>query len=361
MSAPVFLVSGIATSAMESATIGLQWDLPGAVVVRHRIDPHAGELHRVVSDVTGVLERDVIDLEHACISCAVREDIIPTIDRVTSSGRWQAVLAHLPVSADAIQVCRVLSTDPHLAPHARIGAVITAVDGDTLHDDLTCDELLRERGLHTNDADDRGVAEALAGLLEYSDLVAVFGSATSPGLEFARALARPGARLAQGWPGLDASALMEGLHDHSRCEAWISEWSRGAAPEPSHPAIWRLELRSGRPLHPTRLHDRIERLGLGTFRARGCFWLATRPVDMCAWDGAGGQLSIGTKGPWGRHTPTTRIVVTGVRDDGDDPASIRAAFDECVLTDAELAEQGVRWETTHDGLEPWLGPIRLVA
>ncbi|NED95650.1 cobalamin biosynthesis protein CobW [Phytoactinopolyspora alkaliphila] len=42
---------------------------------------------------------------------------------------------------------------------------------------------------------------------------------------------------------------------------------------------------------PGRLMRSIEQLGTGRVRARGRFWLPTRPQTLCLWDGAGGQSS----------------------------------------------------------------------
>ena len=122
--------------------------------------------------------------------------------------------------------------------------------------------------------------------------------------------------------------------------------------------VWRLDLRSDRPLHPGRLLTEIETIGGGPRRSRGCFWLPSRPGDVCVWDGAGGQVSIGHLSSWGLKDPLTRIVVTGL-DDG--AADIRAAFDACLLSDTEIAHRGTFWEVGEDGLEPWLGPIRRAA
>ena len=79
MALPVHCITGVETLPMEAATVGLQWDLPRAVVVRHRLDVATGTLTRVVSDATGVLEQETIEVEHLCVSCALREDIIPTL------------------------------------------------------------------------------------------------------------------------------------------------------------------------------------------------------------------------------------------------------------------------------------------
>ena len=56
----------------------------------------------------------------------------------------------------------------------------------------------------------------------------------------------------------------------------------------------------------------IEVLGGGPRRSRGCFWLPTRPSTVGVWEGAGGQLSVGSGVPWGMKAPLTRIVVTGL-------------------------------------------------
>jgi hypothetical protein len=70
------------------------------------------------------------------------------------------------------------------------------------------------------------------------------------------------------------------------------------------------------------------------------------------WDGAGGQLSLGTLGDWGGTAPRTRLVITGVDDVRDD---LRAALEEILLTPRELRAGLHRWLGRPDVLAPWLG------
>lgn len=354
---PVVVITGVAPDAMAAMTIALQWDLPNAVAVTHRIDADAGRLSRTVSDVTGVLEQADIDLEHACVSCAIREDIVPTLDRLAAAGRWDAIVVHLPVAAQATQVCRILAQERRLR-HLRVAAVICAMDGARTVDDLLGDGLLRERRLHTADDDERGVGEACAPLVEYADAVTVVGAAGAAELDLLRALARPGAHILIDGEGLDPARLMSGLHDHTAAEAWVAEARRDSPPALDSAHVWRLDLVSDRPLHPDRLHEDIASIGGGPRRSRGCFWLPTRPGVVCGWDGAGGQLSIGATGRWRHDRPFTRIVVTGL-DDGRD--EIAAAFEHCLLSEAEARGRGVYWEAAQDGFENWLGDIRRTA
>ncbi|RIQ12892.1 GTP-binding protein [Jiangella rhizosphaerae] len=350
---PAVLVTGVSPDAMASTTITLQWDLPDAVVVHHHIDVERSRLLRTVSDVTGVVEREEIDLEHACVSCAVREDVAPTLARLAHAGRWGVIVAQLPAGAEAQQVCRVVAGDVRLR-HVRIAGVLSAVDGERLVDDLLGDELLCERGTHTAADDRRGVAEVGAAQVEYADAVAVVGAADDAELELVRALARPGAAVLAGGDVLEPARLLAGLHDHAAAEAWTDRLRHEPLPPLAGGHVWRLDLRSDRPFHPERLYEDIAAVGGGPRRSRGCFWLPTRATVACAWDGAGGQLSIGVAEPWRRRRPFTRIVVTGM-DDGRD--EVAAAFERCLLSDAETRARGMYWEAAGDGFEAWLGDI----
>ncbi|TDD66526.1 cobalamin biosynthesis protein CobW [Jiangella aurantiaca] len=350
---PVVLVTGVSPDAMASATITLQWDLPDAVVVHHRIDVARSRLLRTVSEVTGVVESEEIDLEHACVSCAVREDVVPTLARLAQAGRWGVIVAQLPAGAEAQQVCRVVAGDARLR-HVRVAGVLCAVDGERLVDDLLGDELLCERGTHTAADDRRGVAEVGAAQVEYADAVTVVGAAGEAELELVRALARPGVAVLGDGEALAPVRLLAGIHGHAAAEEWTAQVRREPLPALDGEHVWRLDLRSDRPFHPDRLYGDIVAVGGGPRRSRGCFWLPTRATVACAWDGAGGQLSIGVAEPWGHRRPFTRIVVTGMDDGRDD---IAAAFEHCLLTDDEIRSRGRYWEAAGDGFDAWLGDI----
>lgn len=363
---PAFVVTAIDGSAQAAATLGLQFDLPGVVVVHHRLDIPGQRLYRTVADITGVLEEVEIDVAHACATCALREDMLPTLQRLAEIGRWEAIVARLPLSAEATQLCQLLDREPAAASDVRIAGVVCALDGASLVEDLTGDDALVDQGREAYPDDERGVGETLAGLIEYADVVSAhtpdLNPAAGPGLGLVRALARPGAVVAPVWPGLDADALLDGLRDQAAADAWASEVRRDPLPERLPDGTWRLELCSDRPLHPERLNAQVETLGSHRHRARGCFWLATRPGDVCGWDGAGGHVSIGSVGRWRPgEAPFTRIVVTGLTGEPGAMDRLRSAFERCLLTDAEIAERGPCWEVRRDGLEPWLGSIHQAA
>lgn len=207
--APVVVLTGVDPDAMAATMVALQWDLPRAVAVRHEIDIDRHVLHRVVSDATGVLERAEIDLKHTCPSCALREDVLSALMRVARDGRWSSVLAHLPVGAAASQICDAIAQDTRPARHLRICAVITALTGRGLAEDLLGNDLLRERGCETSDNDCRGVGEVTAAMVEYADLMVLVGGADPVSADLVRALARPDARLLEGADQLNAQVILK--------------------------------------------------------------------------------------------------------------------------------------------------------
>lgn len=354
MKKPITIVTGIHLDAMSSTVMSLMLDLPDAVVIRHRIDLERSVLIRMVSDITGIVEHQEIDLEHACVPCAVREDVVPTIERVARDPRWGSVIVQLPVGAGADQVCFALSKEGNILRALRVNSIITALEGPSIQDDLLGDDLLADHGLGTSHEDRRGVGEALADLIEFADVVVVANESTAAGIELVRALGRPEVRVVAGSEQADASLATDLLHNLKRTRMWASPLRNFELPDLRLTAAWRVDLSSDRAFHPERLLESLEQLGAGRHRSKGCFRLPTRPGHALEWAGAGGQVSIGTGQEWGHLTPHTRLILTGV---GTPPGHLATAFESMLL---KPGEQYVR-TSYEDGFEPWLGPIRDVA
>ena len=412
---PVSVLATTDPVLRDSALFGLLMDAPGVVAVRH--DIHADHLRRVVLDATGVIEDVLVPLEHACLSCAVREDAVPTIARLARDGRWTQVLLALPVSAEPLPAARALAiaAEPGGAlDHTRVATSFTVVDLDALQQDLFGDDTLAERGLELTADDERSVGEALAAQIEQADLVVTSSTSiasssliepTPPvgpsssvertsSVEPVEAAHTPlvepvEAPSAETWSATSSGLLdrlrgagtrrVDGLHALSASDLAAATHSPARAERRAHPLgavvisgpggvpgdrSWTLELRSSLPFHPERLLDQIEELSAGGLRARGVFHVADRPGLACLWDGAGGQLAFGDLGPWQEvcagTVPHTRIVVVGVADDRgtvtaqDDRRRLLEAFQAALCTPEELAA-GVEWLWREDHLAPWLG------
>ena len=357
---PLIVVTGVHAASMAAVTVGLQWDLPRAVVVRHHVDIESVTLNRTVSDASGAIETETVNLEHLCVGCALREDILPTIGRLAAAGRWESIIVHLPLAAEARHLCRIIAEDGRLRRLVQVATVVAALRGATLTADLLGGARLADIGAEAVPGDDRGVGEVLAAQVEYADSLICVDGADDTARELLAALAQPGARVHTETFGPSAAELLTTSHDTDRSEAWTATVRREPLPPLAGRRVWQLDLASERPLHPERLMEQIEAMGSGRHRSRGCFWLPTRPGEVCAWEGSGGHLSIGVVDEWGGQTPFTRLVITGDWS-SDEVNRLAVRFHHCLLTEAELAEHGAHWQVEEDGFEPWLGEIEPAA
>lgn len=153
----------------ESASAGLMCDLPTAVLIRHDLLPSRQLLRRVVCNQHGIVEDVLLPLEHSCLSCALREDIVPTVQRVAESQTGHPIVLALPVTAEPMPVLRALATSSGRG--IEVAGVLSAFEGAELHRDLLGDDLLADRGLALAVDDRRAVGEVLSHQIESADVL----------------------------------------------------------------------------------------------------------------------------------------------------------------------------------------------
>ena len=347
---PVAVVTALDEVLRDALVASLLLDAEGLLALRYEVTEDSSALRRLVVAADGVREDELVDLAHPCVSCAMREDAVPTLARLAGLAEVTGILLAPPLSADPSIVAGTLR--PHEDAWHLASAVALATAG-TASEDLLGDATLAERGLRWADGDARSVGEALAAQLEYSDVIVLSGEADGPGVELVEHLRAPEQRLLHDPFAVAVPDVLGGRLDHAA--ALRRRDARHVEPYggPTDHGTWTLDLLCERPFHPDRLLANIEALGGGRLRGRGRVWVPDRPDSICQWDGAGGQVSIGAVWRTGAELPTTRLVVTG-QDPADLPR-VRDAFARSLLTPQEWARGLAPWLGAEDPLAPWLG------
>lgn len=379
LTTPIAVVTAVDELSRDLMLSSLTTGEHNCVCLRHSIDFERGTLRRVISDYTGIIEDDTIDLAHACSSCAMREDAIPTLQRLVDLRRWDAVIYALPLGTDPMAIATGLGGEPGYPCAVRgayLGQVVTVHQAHTLVDNLLGEALLDELDLSSPD-DGRTLGEAVSAQLEYSDAIVLDGT-DDAALELLGHLVWDSSVTILTDPfALSACDVFDAAHDGAAAikrrdpeyvqpgSGWRSNAEKGA--------LWTLNLTSERPFHPERLVEKCEELGAGRLRARGHFWVPTRPSALCQWEGAGGAVAIGSVGDTGADgspeatgpapfespatsddgLPTTHLVITG--DVPEERERIAAAFEAILLTDAEWEAGLWHWLGVDDGMDQWLG------
>ena len=291
---------------------------PSVVVLHHDMrDLRRGRVHRRLRDADSD-EASVLELAHGCISCTVREDVLPTLAAL--AGTVRRVVLHLDPGLEPEPVCWALGSillGPDGEPHrpavtdlVDLRGVVTVLDPARWLDDATGDDTLPERGLSSLPDDERTVAQVAVGQAEFADLIVTVpppgpASAEADAWERTRAAAvldrlcplAPRLRPAE----IDERVFCDDLPDGARrgIPGGVHDpLLRGAPPLGSEVGVATLVFTARRPFHPDRLHDALDHLLDGVVRSRGRIWLATRPEAVLWVESAGGGLRIGHADEW---------------------------------------------------------------
>ncbi|MFC7584379.1 CobW family GTP-binding protein [Nonomuraea antimicrobica] len=295
MPTPVVLVAGLHATARTATVDRLLAGHPGAVAVHHDLrEVVRGRVRRGVRDRTGVLDTAEVRLAHGCVTCTVREDLLPQL--VTLAPRASLLVVELWDSVEPRSVAEALDCE-EAGETLWLTAVLTALDAAAMPVDLTRGERLGEVGRSAAAGDQRYLAEVLVRQLEYATALVLHG-----GDEDDRDLSRRVlAHLAPFTPVHPVQALPP-VTSTRLCAADLAErvdpataqLPGDARTDEIVTAVWH----SRRPLHPARLFEAVDELVTESVRSRGRFWLATRPDHLLAWDAVAGIVSVEDAGPW---------------------------------------------------------------
>lgn len=354
MAVPLTVLAGSSTSLRDDLVRCLVLRRDALVAVVYDIDAAASgtRLVRRVLDAAGTAHCEHVELVGCCLSCTVRQDVVEAARLVTGSGRWKEVVLALPAALEPPVVTAALAASPDVD----LDTVTTVVDAVLLHEQVSGDDLLAERGLAAAPTDRRSTATLVLGQLEAADVLAIVGlerigaAKARPLQALLSHLAPLAVQLPVGPGGVGREDLVgTGRHDPDTTAA---ERERLAALAvelcPPECGVTTLRWSSERPLHSARLSAALPQVLDGVVRSRGHIWLVDRPGVCVRWESAGGSLAFGDPVRWG-GLPGCAVLLTGV---GLDAAALHALLEDCLATDEELVGEPDWLDPFEDALGP---------
>lgn len=326
----------------------------------------------------------LVELSNGCICCTLREDLLGEVRRLAEERRFDCLLIESTGVGEPMPIAATFSfRDEHgssLADVARLDTMVTVVDASSFLREYQEADDLRERGIGLGPDDDRTIVDLLIEQVEFADVLVVskadlVSADEANELEAILHHLSPDARIVRAEHGRVAphEVLDTGLFDEEKAThaaGWAKELAGHHTPETEEYGIGSFVYRARRPFHPARLHACFASAWPGVLRSKGFFWLASRRADVGTWSQAGGAARTGWAGYWWAAVPEAlwptdaralaeihsewqepfgdrrqELVLIGV--DLDEPA-LRASFDRCLLTDAELAAGPDAWSELAD-------------
>ena len=350
------LVSSLDASCRQQACEAIAKKYPAAVVVFHDLMENGLVIRRIFNRA-GLLERGEALLEHGCLSCTVRLDVVPTVERLAAAGHTHIVVGLPPVVPVSVALH---AFSKGLSRTFTVDSAVLACSPDAVEDHIWDHHTLFESGFTPIPEDQRTAGEFLIGELSFNDtllladpeLVPVDPQVRARGVKLLRELA-PHAEVSEA-----AEEFRPGHHDYT---AAVGRTALGTVriPAASASPFTTVTHRSERPLHPERFKHALATLAEGCCWLRGRLWIAAAPGCRIAIQGIGPRVWLENTGPWlaDQAEPPLPPLLAGDTDAqldwhpefGDrgtviaatgedvDPAEIARLLKDCELTDAEMA------------------------
>ncbi len=333
-------------------------------------------------------EEKLVEMSNGCICCTLRDDLLQEVRRLAAEGRFDYLLIESTGISEPMPVAASFEfrdeAGDSLADVSRLDTMVTVVDAINLLRDFSSHDFLPDRGETLGNEDERTLVNLLTDQIEFADVVVLnkVADAGPDRVDAARKIIKalnPDARLIETDQARVAGDLIfdTGLFDFERAHEhplWAKELYGFAAhtPETEEYGISSFVYRARRPFDPEKVHAVLNGDLPGVIRAKGHFWLATRPNWVAEFSLAGAVSSVTPLGGWWAAVPRERWpdhpeALAKMRENWMEPwgdrrqelvfigtdmdiAAIRARLDACLIgTDftpgdwADLPDPFPRW------------------
>ncbi|MCC5923738.1 MAG: GTP-binding protein [Crocinitomicaceae bacterium] len=272
---------------------------------------------RLVAEQGGLsrTEEKLVEMSNGCICCTLREDLMIEVEKLAKEGRFDYLLIESTGISEPVPVAQTFSfvdeeNGIDLSRFSYIDTMVTVVDCLNFFKDFGSQELLLDRELTDMEGDYRTIVNLLTDQVEFANVIILnkvdlVDDKTLGLLRSALKKLNPSAEIIPTTFGNVAPdrILNTKLFDFEEAQS-SAGWQReleadGHTPETEEYGIGSFVFRDQRPFHPERLWNYLEKKYPTTIiRAKGLFWLASRPNDAINFSQAGGSLRVERAGVW---------------------------------------------------------------
>ncbi len=334
-------------------------------------------------------EEKLVEMSNGCICCTLRDDLLTEVRRLAAEGRFDYLLIESTGISEPLPVAATFDfrdeNGNSLSDLARLDTMVTVVDAFNLLQDFSSHDFLSDRGESLGEDDVRTLVSLLTEQIEFADVV-VLNKVTEAGPErtdaarkIIRALNGDARLIEADFSRVPAASIFDtGLFDFDRAHEhplWAKELYGFAdhTPETEEYGISSFVYRARRPFDPQKIHDLLNGPLPGVIRAKGHFWLATRPNWVAEFSLAGAISSVTPLGGWWAAVPQDRwpqdpdmqqkmrehwiepwgdrrqeLVFIGA---GMEEGALRARLDACLLPAEGFTPEA--WKTLPDPFPAW--------
>lgn len=267
-------------------------------------------------------DETLVEMSNGCICCTLRDDLLDEVRRLAAEGRFDYLLIESTGISEPLPVAATFDFRDEngisLSDVARLDTMVTVVDAVNLLNDYSSHDFLHDRGETLGEEDDRTLVHLLTDQIEFADVV-ILNKVTDAGpdrVDAARKIIRSlnaDAQIIETNQSQVASDAIfdtgmfdfEKAHEHPH---WAKELYgfEDHVPETEEYGVTSYVYRARMPFIPERIFAVLNGELPGVIRAKGHFWIATRPDWVAEFSLAGALSSVSPLGQWWATVPEDR-------------------------------------------------------
>lgn len=267
-------------------------------------------------------DETLVEMSNGCICCTLRDDLLDEVRRLAAEGRFDYLLIESTGISEPLPVAATFDFRDEngisLSDVARLDTMVTVVDAVNLLNDYSSHDFLHDRGETLGEEDDRTLVHLLTDQIEFADVL-ILNKVTDAGpdrVDAARKIIRSlnaDAQIIETNQSQVASDAIfdtgmfdfEKAHEHPH---WAKELYgfEDHVPETEEYGVTSYVYRARMPFIPERIFAVLNGELPGVIRAKGHFWIATRPDWVAEFSLAGALSSVSPLGQWWATVPEDR-------------------------------------------------------
>jgi len=268
-------------------------------------------------------EETLVEMSNGCICCTLRDDLLKEVRQLSEEGRFDYLLIESTGISEPLPVAATFDfrdeQGQSLSDVARLDTMVTVVDAVNLLKDFSSHDFLTDRGESLGEDDDRSLVSLLTEQIEFADVV-ILNKVTDAGPEqtdnarkIIRSLNGDARIIETDHSDVPADTILDtGLFDFETAHEhpmWAKELYGFAnhTPEDEEYGITSFAYHARAPFDPSKLQAVLNGYLPGVIRAKGHFWIATRPDWVAEFSLAGALSSVTPLGRWWATVPYERL------------------------------------------------------
>ena len=238
-------------------------------------------------------EEKLVEMSNGCICCTLREDLLEQVRQLSKEKRFDYLLIESTGISEPLPVATTFDfrdeNEQSLSDVSRLDTMVTVVDAANLIKNYSSTDFLKDKGEVAGEADERTLVDLLVEQIEFANVILLnkVDLVSEKELKIIRAVIR----------GLNAKAkIIETNHSKVAMNEIMNTNLYDLKEAQNHP-LWAQELynpddhtpeteeygvtsfvyRARDPFDPEKIHSFFNQEWPGVIRAKGFFWISSRP------------------------------------------------------------------------------------